>query len=354
MHPLFASLRRLGLYLLAWILPAAMLIYILGVAAHLKVTDAILLCVPLCLVHAALCLSPWYMCRALPLRAGPTLSVLVQHLVACAIMALLWCQVAGLLARPLGIADRVAAQMPFLFGVGMLLYGLAVALHYTYIQIQSTREALSRQQTLRVLAREAELKALKAQVNPHFLFNCLNSISALTSVDPARAREMCVRLSDFLRSTLRLGEKVSIPFGDELALVRAYLDVEQVRFASRLRVEQNVDPACEQCVVAPLLLQPLVENAVKHGIASLVEGGFIRIRAWTADGLLRIVVENDFDPDSPPPRSSGMGLANVRNRVETGHGGRGHMHVAVEGTLHRVELALPCELAAARNEHVRN
>jgi LytS/YehU family sensor histidine kinase len=154
---------------------------------------------------------------------------------------------------------------------------------------------------------------------------------------------MCIRLSDFLRNTLRLGEKTSIPFTDEIALVRTYLDVEQVRFGSRLRVEQNIDPACEGCAVPPLLLQPLVENAVKHGVASLVDGGFIRIRASSSGGLLRIVVENDFDPDNPAPRRSGLGLANVRNRIETRHGPRGQMNITISGTLHRVELALPFE-----------
>ena len=348
MHPVFTSARRLGLYILAWQLPAALLSYLLVVSARLSLVEVALLCGPLCTVYAIACLSPWYLCRVLPLRTVPVYKILIQHLVAAVFVAYLWTRLANFLAQELdgfrpGLQHRLEPHLPFLFGVGMLLYGLAVALHYTYLQFESASDAVRREHALRVLAREAELKALKAQINPHFLFNSLNSISALTSVDPVQAREMCIRLSDFLRNTLRLGEKTSIPFGDEIALVRTYLDVEQVRFGARLRVEQSLDEVCGQCVVPPLLLQPLVENAVKHGVASLVDGGFIRIRAWTEDGLLRIVVENDFDPDNPSPRRSGLGLANVRNRIETRHGNRGHMSVTVAGTLHRVELALPCE-----------
>ncbi len=352
MHPVFASARRLLLYIVAWQLPAFLLSYLLMVSARLSLLEVTLLCAPLCMVYAIACLSPWYLCRVLPLRKGPALKILAYHLVAAAVAAFFWTRLARFLASLLdsyhpGFEHRLTPHVPLFFGVGVLLYGLAVALHYTYLQFESAREAIEREHALRVLAREAELKALKAQINPHFLFNCLNSISALTSVDPGQAREMCIRLSDFLRNTLRLGERTSIPFGDELALVRTYLDVEQVRFGSRLRVEQDIGELCDRCVVPPLLLQPLVENAVKHGIASLVDGGFIRIRAHVSNEVLRVSVENDFDPDNPSPKRSGLGLANVRNRIETRHGNRGHMNVAVTGTLHRVDLELPCERAGA-------
>jgi two-component system sensor histidine kinase AlgZ len=348
MHPVFSSARRLGIYILAWQLPAALVSYLLLVSARLSMLEAVAFCGPLCAPFAIVCLSPWYLCRVLPLRSTPALKLGFNHLFAAAVAAFLWMKLAHFLARGLdrwhpGFNARLNPHLPFLFGVGVLLYVLAVALHYTYLELEAARAAIRSEHQARVLAREAELKALKAQINPHFLFNCLNSISALTSIDAAQAREMCVRLSDFLRSTLHLAEQGTISFADEMALARTYFDVEQVRFGSRLSVEQTIDAACERCTVPPLLLQPLVENAVKHGIASLVEGGFIRIRASMVSDLLRVVVENNFDPESPVPRRSGLGLANVRSRIETRHGTRGHMIVTVAGTLHRVELLLPCE-----------
>ena len=151
----------------------------------------------------------------------------------------------------------------------MLLYLLSVALHYVLLSMESSKEAETREQEALTLARESELKALKAQINPHFLFNSLNSISALATVDGQRARDMCIKLSDFLRTTLKLGEKQRITLADELALAKAYLEVEQVRFGARLRVEIDADADCDQCVVPSLVLQPLVENAVKHGIAGI-------------------------------------------------------------------------------------
>ncbi len=355
MHPVLSSGRRLALYILAWQLPTALVTYLVVVSAQIGLLEAIALCLPLCALYAIVCLSPWYMCRVLPVRLTPAWKLLTNHLIAAAVGAFLWGRLAIFLSWSLehfwpGLHAQIAPHVPFLFGVGMLLYVLAVALHYIYLEIEASRLAIRKEHVARVLAREAELKALKAQINPHFLFNCLNSISALTSVEPAKARDMCIRLSDFLRNTLRLGEQSAIPFREELELVRTYLEVEQVRFGSRLRIEQSISENCDSCVVPPLLLQPLVENAVKHGIAGLVDGGFIRIEAACTQGLLRIIVENDFDPDSPAPRRTGLGLANVKNRIETRHGDRGRMTVTVKEPLHRVELLLPCESAPARTQ----
>ena len=163
-----------------------------------------------------------------------------------------------------------------------------MALHYVLLAIEAARKAA-------VEARDAELRALKAQINPHFLFNSLNSITALTSSDPGRAREMCIRLADFLRSTLGMGERDTVAWHEELNLAQTYLDVEQIRFGSRLQVEMQTAEDCRNCRVPPLLLQPLVENSIRHGIATLTEGGTIRVQSRLHDGQLRVTVENLFD-----------------------------------------------------------
>jgi LytS/YehU family sensor histidine kinase len=234
-----------------------------------------------------------------------------------------------------GLGRRIHPALPVLAGMVFLFYLLSIALHYVLLAVESSRQA-------EVLSREAELKALKAQVNPHFLFNSLNSISALTSIDPAKAREMCIRLSDFLRNSLRLGERVTIPFGEELALTSTYLDVEQVRFGQRLRIKQDFEPACTDCEVPPLLVQPLVENAIKHGIATLTGGGEIAMSARVQQDRLRFVVENPFDPDAPSQKKSGFGLVNVRNRLNARYGSAAKLDVQVEQGLYRVVLSMPC------------
>src|SRR5687768_14975470 len=170
-------------------------------------------------------------------------------------------------------------QRPLLFVVGALLFWLVSSFFYLLIAFDASKDAERANMKLRLLAREAELKALRAQIDPHFIFNCLHSISALTATQPTAARRMCLLLAEFLRDTLRLGGSGQIPLGEELALAERYLAIEQVRLGDRLIVIRDATADAAACLVPPLLLQPLVENAVKHGVAQLVEGGTIRIAA---------------------------------------------------------------------------
>ncbi len=350
MHPILASPARLALYLLSWLVPGGVIAGIIAAGGTLTWTEGLAVTLPLMAVYSLVCLSPWYMCRVTPLRPGNIASVLFAHSLAAAAASLLLVGVATQIlpaAERLLAADkleqRFARQFPLLFGVSAPLYLVAVAIHYVYLAVEASRDAESRALESQVLARDGELKALKMQVNPHFLFNSLNSISALTTVDPAKARRMCVLLSDFLRSTLGLGEKESIELSEELALVRAYLSVEQVRFGSRLRVEEEIEDGCEACAVPPLLLQPLVENAVKHGVATALEDGWIRLTARRREGQLLVVVENGFDPDAPPAAKNGLGLVNVRKRLEVRYGASARLDVCRAAHRYRVEMTLPSE-----------
>ena len=198
---------------------------------------------------------------------------------------------------------------------------------------------------LSILAREAELRALRAQVHPHFLFNSLNSISALVSIDPLRAREMCVLLAEFFRKTLALGEKPGVTLEEELAVARAYLAIEAMRLGTRLSVEEGVDDAARACRLPPLLLQPLVENAIRHGIATCAEGGVLRIEARTDGQRMRISVENPFDPDAPPRPGVGVGLANVRRRLLASYGEHARVVTERGEESFRVAISMPAEAA---------
>src|SRR5580693_8411634 len=246
MHPLLAAKRRVTLYLLVCAAVGGLLGYLLTITGRLAWVEAGLLAVPLALFYSFVCLAPWYMCRFLPLGQVGLPKLLGNHIAAAVVAALFWIVLAKVLGLGLSryypaLNERFSPQLPLLFGLGVLLYLLSVALHYVLLSVESSQESETREHQARTLAREAERKALKTQINPHFLFNSLNSISALATVDGARARDMCIKLSDFLRNTLSLGEKHSISFREELALAQVYLAVEQVRFGSRLRIELKTD-----------------------------------------------------------------------------------------------------------------
>jgi LytS/YehU family sensor histidine kinase len=236
-----------------------------------------------------------------------------------------------------------AAHLDLLFGVGVLLYLLSAGLHYAALAGEASREASLAVAEAKTLARDAELQALRMQINPHFLFNSLHSIAALTTLDGARAREMCIKLSDFLRSSLGLGQRDSVPLREELALARSYLEVEQVRFGARLQFSENIQESCQDCAIPVLLLQPLVENAVKHGIAGLVEGGAVRLSVECLGDIVHLAVENGFDPDAPRPSRLGMGLPHVRRRLELRYGSAASMQAGGREGIYRVELRFPCE-----------
>jgi LytS/YehU family sensor histidine kinase len=198
-----------------------------------------------------------------------------------------------------------------------------------------------REKELRELAVSAQLAALRAQVNPHFLFNSLNSINALIAARPEEARRLCVRLADFLRRSLTVGSRETIPLAEELELAEQLLAIEKVRFGDRLCHEVRADDAARACPVPPLLLQPLVENAVTHGIAQLLEGGRISIAAERRQDELLLVVENPRDPDSPGRKGAGIGLSNVKRRLMALHSDAASLRVVPQADSFRVELRLP-------------
>ena len=355
MHPILVSRRRLGAYLLAWTPLVGLLAYVVWASGGLSFPQALAVLAPACLVYAFTCLSPWYLCRAMPLRLGRIFNLAATWTVAAAAGALVFlgaAWIAASMASDLapslnGLDRRLAPHQPLLFGMAFLLYLLSAGLNYAAVAAEQSHQAERSAVESRALAREAELQALRMQINPHFLFNSLHSIAALTAIDSGRAREMCVRLADFLRAGLALGDRDSVPLREELALARRYLEVEQVRFGDRLRVEENVAADCEACAVPALLLQPLVENAVKHGIAGLVEGGVIRLNAGLTGRGVEILLENAFDPESPPARPSGRGLANVRRRLQLRYGDAAAIDAAASDGLYRVLLRLPMKMGTA-------
>jgi two-component system sensor histidine kinase AlgZ len=349
MHPLLTR-NRLGLYLLAWVPLTATSIYVLVTRGTLGWPQATALAVAVYLFYALVCLSAWYPCRATPLGKVSFMRFLLTHLIAAAFFSFVWTQAGAVLFYAVlspekfdTIRRQFEPQVNAVFTVGVLLYLLSVAFHYVLIAMEDSRRAEAQAIEARVLARDAELKALKAQVNPHFLFNSLNSISALTSIDPSRARDMCVMLGDFLRLTLGLGEKTLVRFAEELDLLQKYMAIEKVRFGERLKMSETIQEDSKACWLPPLLLQPLVENAVKHGIASLPQGGEVRLAAERQNGRLEIVVENSWDPEAPPRRSVGMGLKNVQHRLEARYGKDASLRVNTEGELFQVSLSLPAE-----------
>jgi len=303
-------------------------------------------------------LSAWcavFSCQTAPLAKTPTWRLALTHLTAAVLLTLLWMQLTLFLARVMnsvagweGTASYVTFRAGLIFGAGIFYYLLGVAINYALIAQKESQKAQALAVESSMRAREAELSALKAQINPHFLYNSLNSISALTSIDPARAREMCVSLADFMRLTLGMGEKGMIPLREELGLLEKYCAIEKVRFGERLALKEEVEESAKKCLLPPLLLQPLFENAVVHGIAQMPEGGWIRLKAERNGERLSLTVENSWDPEAGSSRRNGVGLKNVQRRLEARYGDAAQLQASAEENVFRVSMQFPAEEEAKK------
>ncbi|MBZ5858420.1 sensor histidine kinase [Flavihumibacter profundi] len=200
--------------------------------------------------------------------------------------------------------------------VYVLAIGFIVVLNLLWNMLQQELEAKDRRTETQTLAREAELFKLRQQLQPHFLFNSLNSINAMVVSRPQEARKMIEQLSTFLRATINRKEDELVPFREEMEQIDRYLQIEKLRFGHRLQTSVSIDEACNDAVLPPLILQPIVENAIKFGLYDTVGEVTIQIETKCENNNLAIKVTNPFDPEtSPENKGTGFGLSAVQRRL---------------------------------------
>jgi LytS/YehU family sensor histidine kinase len=203
------------------------------------------------------------------------------------------------------------------FFTNFLAIGWMALISMIWYSQQDQKENEKRKAEAEKLARDAELYNLRQQLQPHFLFNSLNSINALIGFKPDEARKMIHQLSDFLRGTLKKDDQQLVPLTEELAHLQLYLDIEKVRFGHRLQTEISCDDHCGEAKLPPMLLQPIVENAIKFGLYDTTDSVVVSIRAEIEDSYLTIMVQNPYDPKTARPRKgTGFGLSGVQRRLD--------------------------------------
>jgi LytS/YehU family sensor histidine kinase len=206
-----------------------------------------------------------------------------------------------------------------IFG-GYLMYVIYVIFFYAVNYYYSFKEKVRNEGKLIALVKEAELHALKSQINPHFLFNSLNSISSLTMTDPSKAQEMVINLSQLMRYSLKHGQNEKVLFKQELENNKLYLQIEKVRFGSKLDPIFDIDEKCLQMNIPNMILQPLYENAIKYGVYEATEPVEIKTVCRCNEDFLQIIIKNSYDPNVISKRGEGIGLRNIRDRLEIIYG----------------------------------
>jgi signal transduction histidine kinase len=249
-------------------------------------------------------------------------SVLLSGFVLSAASPLVWYLGYVNLARnpTLTILWRNNAFSPYYFHQGLTIYWTTLVVAHALYYYRGLREKEAQTARLSGQLAQAQLQALKMQIHPHFLFNTLNSIAALLHKDVEAADKMIARLGDFLRLTLQSSNAQLVDFDQELEFLKCYLEIEHIRFQDRLTVEMDIDPRALTAMVPNLILQPIVENAVRHGVATQTYPGHIAIRARRENGRLIMKVEDNGAGLKSDSNGSGIGLSNTRARLEQFYG----------------------------------
>ena len=347
-HPVLTNKVRLIVWWLVWLFitlgQSLLFYYAYGKFSYISVIDSLISF----FIFSGIALSLWYPFKYF--NTGETrATTLISNLVMSgAISVILWALITKyvvILVLP-EQNDYLAywdATLPYRVGTGVFIYGLIVLSYFLFVSLSNLSEKNAKEARLESLVKETELKMLRSQINPHFLFNSLNSISSLTVTDPEKARDMVVKLSEFMRYALSRKDEQPVSLQNELENLRLYLDIEKVRFGDKLTMEENIDPACLDFKIPVMLLQPLYENAVKHGVYESTESVRITTHAKYIDGYFQISISNNYDPAPSFKRGTGTGLLNVTRRLELFYGNRGSIKTSKENGIYTVTLYLPAE-----------
>jgi two-component system, LytTR family, sensor kinase len=347
-HPVLTNKVRMIVWWLVWLFLALgqslLFYYAYGKFTYLGIVDSLLSL----LIYSGIALSLWYPFSFF--NTGETrASTLISNLVLSgAISITLWVLITKyfvllVLPEQNDYLSYWEATFPYRIGTGVFIYGLVVLSYFLFVSLSNLSEKNAKEARLESLVKETELKMLRSQINPHFLFNSLNSVSSLTITDPEKAREMVIKLSEFMRYALSRKDEQPVTLQNELENLRLYLDIEKVRFGDKLTTEENIEPGCLDFKIPVMLLQPLYENAVKHGVYESTESVKIITQAKIIDGFFEISISNNYHPAPSLKRGTGTGLLNVTRRLELFYGNKGSIKTSKENGIYNVTLYLPTD-----------
>jgi len=348
-HPILESRSRVLIWCLAWVILAAgqasVIHFIYGSTMDIAVADGMISM----LLYGLLGLSIWFPVMYILRSNNKVLSMVMNVILTGSATIILWLVATRLLVRAV-VPEKEDYDLfwhtvlVFRIAEGVLIFFVVTLIYYLYLSATQLAEKASRQAQLEAQVREGELKMLRAQINPHFLFNSLNSMSSLTLTDPMKAREMILKLSDFMRYSLSSRTDQPVTLQSEMESLRLYLEIEKVRFGERLMIEEEIQSECLTALLPGMLLQPLYENAVKHGVYESTDTVVIKTTAKKEAENVVISVTNTIDPESVVTRKgAGIGLVNVRSRLELFFGEKANLEVTRKDDSFNVVVKIPCK-----------
>lgn len=343
-HP-FIKNKNIILYTLLWVLVWAVFTSALYFFYDFNFEQASVDSLVYNLLFYGAGLAYWFNVRYSSLEKSQFFNLVVSHLAAAALSVALIILLSQTILKNIYSDQAYVAflneSLPWRAGLGVLYYIIIVLIYYQLIYFDYLKERSTRQAQLESMLKSSELEMLKSQINPHFIFNSLNSVSSLTIISPEKAREMIVKLSDFLRYSLGKQSDQMNSLKEEVKNILLYLDIEKVRFGERLNIVVEMDEKCESLFLPNLILQPLFENAIKHGIYESLEKITIKLSASCESNVLKVSVSNEYDPNAIGKKGKGIGLHNIKERLRLNYDITNGVFIHKTDRIFTVRLEIP-------------
>jgi two-component system, LytTR family, sensor kinase len=320
-HPFFKNLRLLIFYIAVWILVtgihAAVLFFFYHIPISLSFADGLVFN----LLFAFFGLSLWFIVAFSKYNKSPVINGIITHFSSAVLLLLIWVPLGDFIVSIFTGSNAeydkfLSTSLPWRIISGLFYYSIVVLMYYMINYYNERKEQLAREVRLNEIIRATELDLLKSQINPHFLFNALNSISSLTITNPPRAQEMIIKLSDYLRYSISQGSGSLVSLKDEIENVKRYLEIEKVRFGPRLEQMFNISQNSSDLFLPAMILQPLYENVIKHGVYESTQMIIIETKCFAENNFLRIEISNNFDSQAASRKGTGLGLKNINERLK--------------------------------------
>ena len=342
-HPFINSKILLFYYAVFWLVIGTSNLLIQYLWYGTNLSEAFLSSLSVFFLYPVLGASIWFMIKYNSLENSELSWVILYHLIGATIINAIWVYLSFMITK---IVDETHLEvlyetLPSRIFSGYIMYTIYAVFFYAINYYQSLKEKINKEAELKSLVREAEISALKSQINPHFLFNSLNSISSLTISSPEKAQEMVINLSAFMRYSLQHDQDETVSLKDELENIKLYLSIEKIRFGKKLNTVFNVEENCHNYQIPNMILQPLFENAIKYGVYEAIKPVTITTSCKSEENHVLICIENEYDGSSVKNRGEGIGLRNIKQRLELIYGNTELFRITDTKTSFKVELLLP-------------
>ncbi len=346
LNPITKNKNYILAYIVIWftifLLQTFIVNFFYGVDSVISLADSAVFNV----IFALIGLNLWYVIR-FNLKETPNIfDLLFNHLIVAVLAIAGWITISYFTLIYIfpdadSYRDFLNESLPWRVITGIFYYLLFVMYYYVMLYYEDLQEKLKVEAELKNLVNEAELTALRSQINPHFLFNSLNSISSLTITNPDKAQEMVIKLSDFLRYTLSHDKDEKASLKEEFSNLSRYLEIEKIRFGHRLNFVTNIPEDCDKFLIPNMILQPLIENAIKHGVYNSTEEVLVELTCKYDNDNIIIEIFNEYDPDSFNKKGSGIGLKNIRKRLQIIYKRRDLLEISAEKQIFQATLKIP-------------